>query len=58
MNKNKNTKFDYCSYCRLPLVPKVEFKGDPAGFKEWQISGLCSDCQDEAFDNKQDNDNT
>ncbi len=41
-----------CPLCRKP-VNISDFEGDIEGLKEFRISGMCKDCQFEAFEKKE-----
>lgn len=43
-----NVKEHYCPFCGKEINPATEFR-DPLSLKEYSISGLCQDCQDEVF---------
>ena len=41
-----------CPECLKDVDMNEEFKENEKGFKEYLISGLCSDCQDKVFEDK------
>jgi len=43
-----DVKKSKCPICGKKIDPTVEFK-DPLSRKEYDISGMCQDCQDKIF---------
>lgn len=48
INRKKVIENNICAFC---VEPNFEFK-DTLSIQEYGISGLCQNCQDEVFDNK------
>jgi len=40
-----------CTICKKKINPDLEFQ-DELSRKEYNISGMCQDCQDKTFNNK------
>ena len=47
-NMVKKVKKGLCPFCNKKVDPKTEFRNELSR-KEFKISGLCQDCQDNTF---------